>query len=72
MGTNVFLVQLDLTTIQHQENVNYVHQDLLTIKLKEDAHVLSKLHTYIKTVLVLIANHHISGTVKPNHVTLVH
>lgn len=72
MGTNVYLAQLDLIIIQHQESVNYVHQDSLIMKLKEDAHARNKLHICIKTVLVLIASHLISGTVKPNLVMLVH
>lgn len=72
MEINVSLVQLDPIIIQHQENANYVHQDLLIMKSKEDVPVLSKHHFCIKTVLVLTASRHIFGTVKLNLVMHVH
>lgn len=58
--------------IQHQEDANCVPQDLLIMKFKEDVPALNKHHFYIKTVLVLIANRHIFGTVKLNLVMPVH
>lgn len=42
------------------------------MKFKEDVPALNKHHFYIKTVLVLIANRHIFGTVKLNLVMPVH
>ena len=72
MEINAFLVQLDPIIIQHQEGANYVPQDSLIMKLKEDVPVLNKHHFCIKTVLVLTVNRHIFGTVKLNLVMLVH
>lgn len=72
MVINVSHAQLGQIIIQHQENVNYAHQDSLIMKLKESAHVLSKLHFYTKTVLALTVNHLIFGTVIQNLVMLVH
>lgn len=72
MEINASLVQLDPTIIQHQEDANYARQDSLIMKSKEDVPVLSKHHFCIKTTLVLTANRHIFGTVKPNLVMHVH
>lgn len=72
MEINAFLVQLDPIIIQHQEDANCVPQDLPIMKFKEDVPALNKHHFYIKTVLVLIANRHIFGTVKLNLVMPVH
>lgn len=70
-ATSAFPAQQDQTLTQPQADANCVHQDSHTTKPKDDAHVLNKPHTYTKTTPVLTANHHTSGTNKPNHVTLV-
>lgn len=72
MVINVSLALQGQIIIQHQENVNYVHQDSLIMKLKENAHVLSKLHFYTKTVLASTVSRHIFGTLIQNLVMLAH
>ncbi len=67
MVTNASLVQRAQITTQNLEDVNYVHLDSVSIKCKGNAHALNRLHTYTRTVLVLIASRHIFGINKQNH-----
>ncbi len=71
MATNAFPAQQGQTLTQPQADANCVHQDLHTTKLKDDARVLNKHLTCIRTTHVLTVNHHTSGTSKQNHATPV-